>query len=83
MPPSPIPTTAPTDGVVAVAAGVDDPATAEVRAVVGGYVSGIDQRRYADAFAYLSPDSATAKAGLATWQQGQSTTAIDEPRSPR
>ncbi len=75
----PAPTTAAATGLVEVAPGVSHPATDGVRAVLDGYVSGIDAQRYADAFAYFSPDSDSARRGLATWTRGQSTTAIKDP----
>ncbi len=80
-PASVTPTTTPAAGVVAVAVdpGVDHPAASEVRAVMSGYVTGINQRRYAEAFAYFSPDSTSAKGGLAAWTEAQSTSWIADP----
>ncbi|OJY53053.1 serine/threonine-protein kinase [Pseudonocardia sp. 73-21] len=75
----PAPTTAAAAGLVALAPGITHPATDEVRAVLAGYVSGIDDKRYADAFAYFSPASDPARGGLAKWTHGQSTTAIRDP----
>ena len=38
------------------------------------YVSGINERRYSDAFAVFSPDNPTAKRGLQSWINTESTT---------
>lgn len=58
---------------------VDHPAAAEVRAVLRGYFAGINERRYADAFAYYSPGSKPFRDGLAVWTEAQSTSSITNP----
>jgi serine/threonine-protein kinase PknK len=83
----PMPTTAPSTPApsipaadpVALDADVVHPAAADVRAVLRGYITGINERRYADAFAYYSPDSAAAKGGLTAWTEAQSTSSITDP----
>ena len=78
----PTPTTAPSTPSaepVALDPGIDHPAAADVRAVLGGYITGINERRYADAFAFYSPDSAAAKGGLTAWTEAQSTSSITNP----
>lgn len=66
----------PGDATVVLADGVGGPDATAAREVLAGYVAGIDDHRYADAFALFSPDSQAAKGGLPAWQQGQSSTAI-------
>ncbi len=78
--PPPDPTPPPPAEQVTVASGVDHPDTEDVRAVMQAYVSGIDERRYPDAFSRFSPDSDSARGGLELWTAGQSTTAITAAR---
>jgi plasmid stability protein len=81
QPTGPTATATPTPAAdpVALAAGVDHPATAEVRAVLRGFITGINERRYADALAFHSPDSPTARGGLAKFTREQSTSRIIDP----
>ncbi len=77
-----IPTAVPTPvpSAVAVAPGVTHPATADVARVLDAYVSGINDRRYSDAFALFSPDNPTARKGLDAWVTAESTTQIRAAR---
>jgi len=65
---------------VAVDPGITHPATAEVARVLDTYVSGINERRYSDAFAVFSPDNPTARRGLQSWIDAESTTQIRDAR---
>jgi hypothetical protein len=76
----PAPTSAPGTATVAVAPGITHPATAEVAAVLDAYVTGINDRRYSDSFALLSPDNPTAKKGVQAWIDAESTTRIRDAR---
>ena len=78
-PPAPTTPAAPASAV-AVAAGITHPATADVARALDAYVSGIDDRRYSDAFALFGPDNATARKGLAAWEAAESTTQIRDAR---
>lgn len=78
--PAPPPTTAPATGAVAIAPGVAHPATADVARVLDAYVTGINERRYSDAFALLTPDNPTAKKGIQSWIDAESTTQIRDAR---
>jgi hypothetical protein len=65
---------------VAVAPGITHPATADVAAVLDAYVTGINERRYSDSFALLSPDNPTAKKGVQAWIDAESSTQIRDAR---
>ena len=65
---------------VAIAPGLTHPATDEVARVLDDYVTGIDDRRYADAFALFTPDNPTARKGLDVWIAAESTTQIRDAR---
>ncbi|WP_433558767.1 serine/threonine-protein kinase [Pseudonocardia xinjiangensis] len=69
----------PREHLVDVAPGVAHPALEEARTVIDGYVAGINENRYADAFALLHPDSDIARSGLEVWAKGQATTVIHNP----
>ena len=69
----------PPDDVVAVVSSVRHPATIDARATLRGLYTGINESRYEDAFAYYSTDSETYRGGIASWQEGQSTTIIETP----
>ena len=73
-------TATPVPSAVAVAPGVTHPATADVARVLDAYVSGINDRRYSDAFALFSPDNPTARKGLDAWVTAESTTQIRAAR---
>jgi serine/threonine protein kinase len=75
-PPTPTRIRIPPDDVIAVAAGVDHPATVDARKTLHAYITGINQSRYSAAFATFTADSDTHQGGLAAWEQGQSTTYI-------
>ena len=74
------PTTAPVDGAVAIAPGITHPATTDVARVLDAYVTGINERRYSDSFALLTPDNPTAKKGVQAWIDAESTTRIRDAR---
>ncbi len=76
----PAPSPAPVTTAVAIAPGVTHPATAEVARVLDAYVTGINERRYSDAFALFSPDNPTAKRGVQAWITAESTTQIRAAR---
>jgi hypothetical protein len=76
----PPPTSAPGTAAVAVAPGITHPATAEVATVLDAYVAGINERRYSDSFALLSPDNPTAKKGVQAWIDAESSTQIRDAR---
>lgn len=78
--PAPPPTTSPTTGAVAVDPGIAHPATSEIAQVLDAYVTGINERRYSDAFALLTPDNPTAKKGVQAWIDAESTTRIRDAR---
>ena len=78
--PAPPPTTAPATGAVAIAPGITHPATSDVARVLDAYVTGINERRYSDAFALLSPDNPTAKRGVQAWIDAESSTRIRDAR---
>ena len=44
------------------------------------YVTGINERRYSDSFALLSPDNPTAKKGVQAWIDAESSTQIRDAR---
>ena len=73
-------TTPPRLADVAVAPGVTHPATADVARVLDTFVSGINDRRYSDAFAVFAPDNPTAKKGLAAWVAAETSTQIHDAR---
>ena len=77
--PVPPPTTAPA-GAVAIDPGITHPATTDVARVLDTYVTGINERRYSDAFALLTPDNPTAKKGIQPWIDAESTTRIRDAR---
>lgn len=66
----------PPDDIVAVAGGVNHPATVDARKTLHSYIGGINESRYSDAFATFTTDSDTYKGGLDSWAEGQSTTYI-------
>jgi serine/threonine-protein kinase PknK len=74
------PTTSPVDGAVAVDPGIAHPATTEIARVLDAYVTGINERRYSDSFALLTPDNPTAKKGVQAWIDAESTTRIRDAR---
>jgi serine/threonine-protein kinase PknK len=76
----PPPTSAPGTAAVEVAPGITHPATADVATVLDAYVAGINERRYSDSFALLSPDNPTAKKGVQAWIDAESTTQIRDAR---
>ena len=60
--------------------GITHPATADVATVLDAYVTGINERRYSDSFALLSPDNPTAKKGVQAWIDAESSTQIRDAR---
>jgi hypothetical protein len=48
--------------------------------VLDAYVTGINERRYSDSFALLTPDNPTAKKGVQAWIDAESTTRIRDAR---
>ena len=48
--------------------------------MLDAYVTGINERRYSDSFALLSPDNPTAKKGVQAWIDAESTTQIRDAR---
>jgi serine/threonine protein kinase len=68
----------PPDDLVAVAGGVDHPATVDARKTLHEYIAGIDESRYRDAFATFTTDSDIYRGGLDAWAEGQSTTYITD-----
>ncbi|HEY0815744.1 MAG TPA: serine/threonine-protein kinase [Pseudonocardia sp.] len=69
-----------TASAVAIAPGITHPATADVARVLDNYIAGIDEHRYADAFALFSADNPTARKGVAAWEAAESTTQISGAR---
>jgi non-specific serine/threonine protein kinase len=66
----------PPDDVVAVAGGVNHPATVDARGTLHEYIAGINESRYQDAFDTFTTDSDIYRGGLDAWAEGQSTTYI-------
>jgi len=77
---TPPPPTSAGTAAVAVAPGITHPATADVATVLDAYVTGINERRYSDSFALLSPDNPTAKKGVQAWIDAESSTQIRDAR---
>ena len=77
---TPPPPTSASTAAVAVAPGIAHPATADVATVLDAYVAGINERRYSDSFALLSPDNPTAKKGVQAWIDAESSTQIRDAR---
>jgi non-specific serine/threonine protein kinase len=75
-PPTSTNITIPPDDVVAVAGGVNHPATVDARKTLHEYIAGIDESRYQDAFDTFTTDSDIYRGGLDAWAEGQSTTYI-------
>ena len=48
--------------------------------MLDAYVTGINERRYSDSFALLSPDNPTAKKGVQAWIDAESSTQIRDAR---
>lgn len=65
--------------LVAIAAGVTHPETANVASTLQAYVDTVDDERYADTFALFSPDSRTAQNGVAAWLDLQRPREISVP----
>ncbi len=79
-PPAPTTAAAPVTSAVVIAPGVTHPAAPDVARMLDAYVSGINDRRYSDAFAVFSPDNPTARKGLDAWVAAESTTQIRDAR---